>query len=157
MRLLRAKREYYEALASVQLRGEWGAWRELLARAVVQSSDESISIAEDLLALWQRGVEPPGSNASSLADTRDRMYAYRRYLDALAEEEGGAPNNRGDEFSVPSWYRPAGTPARGAGPRTRVERERVLALVGVRVLSMTRTLSPGGRRLRIRVGSTSGG
>jgi Fic family protein len=52
--LLRAKREYYEALASVQLQGEWGAWRELLARAVVESSDESISIAEDLLALSQR-------------------------------------------------------------------------------------------------------
>jgi len=52
--LLRAKREYYEALASVQLRGEWGAWRELLARAVVESSDESISIAEDLLAVSQR-------------------------------------------------------------------------------------------------------
>lgn len=52
--LLRAKREYYEALASVQLRGEWGAWRELLARAVVESSNESISIAEDLLALSQR-------------------------------------------------------------------------------------------------------
>jgi Fic family protein len=52
--LLRAKREYYEALASVQLQGEWGAWRGLLARAVVESSDESISIAEDLLALSQR-------------------------------------------------------------------------------------------------------
>jgi len=46
--LLRAKQEYYEALASVQLRGEWGPWRQLLSRAVIESSDESISIAEDL-------------------------------------------------------------------------------------------------------------
>jgi Fic family protein len=52
--LLRAKKEYYEALASVQLRGEWGPWRELLGRAVVESCDESISIAEDLLTLAQR-------------------------------------------------------------------------------------------------------
>lgn len=36
------------------LRGEWGPWRELLDRAVVESCDESISIAEDLLALAQR-------------------------------------------------------------------------------------------------------
>jgi Fic family protein len=52
--LLRAKQEYYEALASVQLRGQWGPWRELLGRAVIESSDESISIAEDLLTLSQR-------------------------------------------------------------------------------------------------------
>lgn len=52
--LLRAKKEYYEALANIQLRGEWGPWRELLARAVIESCDESISIAEDLLALAQR-------------------------------------------------------------------------------------------------------
>lgn len=52
--LLRSKKEYYAALASVQLRGEWGPWRELLGRAVVESSDESISIAEDLLALAER-------------------------------------------------------------------------------------------------------
>src|SRR5262249_39765895 len=52
--LLRSKKEYYEALASVQLRGEWDPWRELLGRAVVESCDESISIAEDLLALAER-------------------------------------------------------------------------------------------------------
>ena len=52
--LLRSKMEYYAALASVQLRGEWGPWRELLGRAVVESCDESISIAEDLLALAER-------------------------------------------------------------------------------------------------------
>ena len=52
--LLRAKKDYYEALASVQLRGDWGPWPELLGRAVIESCDESISIAEDLLALAQR-------------------------------------------------------------------------------------------------------
>jgi Fic family protein len=55
--LLRARREYDAALASVQLHGEWGPWLELLAHAVVESSDDSISIAEDLLALaegWEQ-------------------------------------------------------------------------------------------------------
>ena len=52
--LLRAKSEYYAALASVQLKGEWGPWLELLGHAVVESCDESISIAEDLLALAER-------------------------------------------------------------------------------------------------------
>jgi Fic family protein len=52
--LLRAKSQYYAALASVQLRGEWGPWLELLGHAVVESCDESISIAEDLLALAER-------------------------------------------------------------------------------------------------------
>jgi len=52
--LLRAKSQYYAALASVQLKGEWGPWLELLGHAVVESCDESISIAEDLLALAER-------------------------------------------------------------------------------------------------------
>jgi Fic family protein len=52
--LLRAKSQYYAALASVQLQGEWGPWLELLGHAVVESCDESISIAEDLLALAER-------------------------------------------------------------------------------------------------------
>ncbi len=51
--LLRAKSEYYAALASVQLQGKWGPWLELLGHAMVESCDESISIAEDLLALAQ--------------------------------------------------------------------------------------------------------
>ena len=57
--LLRAKSEYYAALASVQLRSEWGPWCEILGRAVVESSDESISIAEDLLAVaenWEQDL-----------------------------------------------------------------------------------------------------
>ncbi len=52
--LSRAKSQYYAALASVQLQGEWGPWLELLGDAVVESCDESISIAEDLLALAER-------------------------------------------------------------------------------------------------------
>jgi Fic family protein len=52
--LLRARNEYYAALAEVQLHGAWGRWLELLCRAVVQSCDESISIATDLLALVER-------------------------------------------------------------------------------------------------------
>lgn len=55
--LLRRKSEYYGALASVQLRGDWGEWRGLLSQAVVESCDESVSIAEDLLALavsWEQ-------------------------------------------------------------------------------------------------------
>ena len=52
--LLRAKSQYYAALASVQLRGDWGPWLELLGHAVVESCDEAVSIAEDLLALAER-------------------------------------------------------------------------------------------------------
>src|SRR5260370_23489955 len=52
--LLRAKSQYYAALASVQLQGQWGPWLELLGRDVAESCDESISLAEDLLSLAQR-------------------------------------------------------------------------------------------------------
>ncbi len=52
--LLRAKPEYYAALAQVQLQGRWGPWLDLLARAVIESCDDSIAIARDLLALAER-------------------------------------------------------------------------------------------------------
>jgi Fic family protein len=52
--LLRAKSQYYAALANVQLQGEWGPWLELLGNAVIESCDESILIAEDLLVLAER-------------------------------------------------------------------------------------------------------
>lgn len=52
--LLRAKADYYAALAGVQLRGDWDPWLHLLARAVVESCDESISIALDLVAIAER-------------------------------------------------------------------------------------------------------
>src|SRR3546814_15647313 len=38
--LLRAKTSYYSALASVQLRGDWGPWVELLIGSVVESCNE---------------------------------------------------------------------------------------------------------------------
>lgn len=68
--LLRAQNEYYEALANVQLRGKWGPWRELLGRAVVESSNESISIAEDLLALAQRWEQDLGKYRARSATRR---------------------------------------------------------------------------------------
>jgi Fic family protein len=52
--LLARKAEYYTALASVQLMGEWGPWVELLTDAVLESCTEAIRIAEDLLRLAQR-------------------------------------------------------------------------------------------------------
>lgn len=55
--LLRARVAYYSALAAVQLRGDWGPWLELLARAIVEASDESVAIASDLVAMadrWER-------------------------------------------------------------------------------------------------------
>lgn len=52
--LLRQRTQYYAALASIQLRGEWEPWLQLLNRAIVESSDESIAIAQDLIALAER-------------------------------------------------------------------------------------------------------
>src|SRR3546814_12089943 len=52
--LLRAKTSYYSALASVQLRGDWGPWVELLIGSVVESCNESIAITQDLVALAER-------------------------------------------------------------------------------------------------------
>lgn len=52
--LLRARTEYYAALAEVQLKGNWGPWVELLARAVVEACQDSIAIAVDLIALAER-------------------------------------------------------------------------------------------------------
>ena len=52
--LLRARTEYYAALADVQLRGNWGPWLALLARAVVEACQDSIAIAVDLVALAER-------------------------------------------------------------------------------------------------------
>lgn len=51
--LLRAKQHYYESLAGVQLRGNWGPWLELLGDAI-ESCDDSIAIAVDLLTLAER-------------------------------------------------------------------------------------------------------
>lgn len=66
--LLRAKSRYYDALASIQLRGDWGPWLHLLSRSVVESSNESISIAQDLVAMaerWERRLERYRSHSAS--------------------------------------------------------------------------------------------
>ncbi len=52
--LLRARTEYYAALADVQLKGNWGPWLALLARAVIEACQDSIAIAVDLVALAER-------------------------------------------------------------------------------------------------------
>jgi Fic family protein len=68
--LLRAKSEYYAALASVQVQGEWGPWFDLLGNAVVESSDEAVSIAEDLLALAERWERELGNYRANSATRR---------------------------------------------------------------------------------------
>jgi Fic family protein len=52
--LLRSREEYYAGLLAVQLRGEWTPWIRLLTRAVVESCDESIAIAQDLAGIRAR-------------------------------------------------------------------------------------------------------
>jgi Fic family protein len=52
--LLRARTEYYAALAAVQLRGDWSPWLALLARAVTEACQDSCAIALDLVALAER-------------------------------------------------------------------------------------------------------
>jgi len=52
--LLRARTEYYAALTDVQLKGNWGPWLALLARAVIEACQDSIAIAVDLVALAER-------------------------------------------------------------------------------------------------------
>lgn len=49
--LLAHRREYYDALAEVQLKGNWGAWIGLLATAVYESAQESIAIAKRMIAI----------------------------------------------------------------------------------------------------------
>lgn len=52
--LLRYRRAYYDALADVQLRGDWTPWLTLLCRAVVSACDNAVTIAQDLNALRER-------------------------------------------------------------------------------------------------------
>jgi Fic family protein len=68
--LLRAKPAYYAALASVQLRGDWHPWVQLLCRAVVESCNESIAIAQDLVALAQRWEQQLASYRTHSATRR---------------------------------------------------------------------------------------
>lgn len=57
--LLRRKRAYYDALAAIQLQGDWAPWIRLLTSAVVDSCHDAIAIARDLVTLlgdWERKV-----------------------------------------------------------------------------------------------------
>lgn len=49
--LLRHRRAYYDALADIQLRWDWSPWLKLLGRAVIESCDGAIAIANDLEAI----------------------------------------------------------------------------------------------------------
>jgi Fic family protein len=65
--LLARQSEYYAALASVQLKGEWSPWVELLSAAVLESCTEAIRIAEDLLHLalrWEATLTGVRSDAA---------------------------------------------------------------------------------------------
>ncbi len=46
--LLRHRRAYYDALADIQLRWDWTPWSRLLSRAVIESCDSAIALANDL-------------------------------------------------------------------------------------------------------------
>ena len=50
-RLLRHRRAYYDALADVQLRANWGPWMRLLCQSVIEASDGAIAITKDLNAI----------------------------------------------------------------------------------------------------------
>lgn len=52
--LLKYRRAYYDALADVQLRGDWMPWLTLLCRAVISACDNAVAIARDLNALRER-------------------------------------------------------------------------------------------------------
>jgi len=58
--LLRCRRAYHDALADVQLRGNWTPWLTLLRRAVVGACDIAI-IAQDLNALRERWLARPST------------------------------------------------------------------------------------------------
>ncbi|GMV30504.1 MAG: toxin Fic [Rhodanobacteraceae bacterium] len=68
--LLRAKPAYYAALASVQLRGDWNPWLHLLCRAIVESCNDSIAIAQDLTLLVQRWEQQLASYRTHSATRR---------------------------------------------------------------------------------------
>ncbi|MFZ7097092.1 Fic family protein [Luteimonas dalianensis] len=46
--LLRHRRAYYDALADIQLRWDWSPWVRMLGRAVIESCDSAVALANDL-------------------------------------------------------------------------------------------------------------
>ena len=66
--LLRHRRAYYDALADVQLQGDWRPWVRLLARAVVDACAASIAIAQDLEAIrvrWMAALDDLRAHATA--------------------------------------------------------------------------------------------
>ncbi len=49
--LLRNKDAYYDALNLVQIKGNWAPWMDMVSRAVTESANEAIAIAEDMRQL----------------------------------------------------------------------------------------------------------
>lgn len=66
--LLRHRRAYYDALAGVQLRGEWAEWVVFLCHAIVDACRVSIAIAQDLSdihARWMYALKDLRSDAAA--------------------------------------------------------------------------------------------
>lgn len=66
--LLRFRRGYYDALAGVQLRGEWAAWVRFLCAALIESARTSVKIAQDLNAIhdaWVQNLSDLRSDAAA--------------------------------------------------------------------------------------------
>ena len=73
--MLRYRRAYYDALASVQLRGNWNTWVIFLCEAIIRSADTSIAIAKDLNVIHDEW-------AKSLSDIRSdsALHQFPRLL-----------------------------------------------------------------------------
>jgi Fic family protein len=57
--LLRNRLGYYDALAQVQLQGNWSPWMALVARAVIESADDALTIAKDMQTIvdgWEHRI-----------------------------------------------------------------------------------------------------
>ncbi|KAG9544556.1 hypothetical protein KCV01_g24784, partial [Aureobasidium melanogenum] len=68
--LARYRRTYFDALADVQLKGQWNKWGLLFCEAVIQSAKASIAVATDLNAIHDQWVE-------TLSDLRKNAAARR--------------------------------------------------------------------------------
>lgn len=66
--LHRHRRQYYDTLAGVQLRGEWNEWMEFLADAIAASCHEAVALTQDLLALqtqWEAQLSDLRADAAA--------------------------------------------------------------------------------------------
>lgn len=55
--LLRSKDAYYDALNQVQIKGNWAPWMDMVCKAIVESANDAISIADDMTALAKKWAE----------------------------------------------------------------------------------------------------